>query len=92
MLDAIIKAKSRIHSRDISLATWPHENMKVIVHGILKDIRYIDIFDVTGKMVETRNQQAGNSIVLNTENWNKGLFFIHVSNNNNTYTVKVIKN
>jgi tRNA U54 and U55 pseudouridine synthase Pus10 len=52
MLDEIIKTKSKIHSRDISLATWPHENSRIIVHGVLKDMRYINVFDVTGKILK----------------------------------------
>ena len=52
----------------------------------------IAIFDVTGKLLETRNNHAEHSIVINTDHWNKGLYFIRISNDNNIYTVKVIKN
>ena len=49
MLEELIKNKDKIHTRDISLATYPHKNGQVIVHGILKDKRHITIFDVTGQ-------------------------------------------
>ncbi len=52
MLDEIIKTKPRIHSRDISLATWPHEGSRIIVHGVLKDMRYVNVFDITGKILK----------------------------------------
>lgn len=52
MLDKIIETKPKIHSRDIRLVTYPHTDSRVIVHGVLKDQRYIRIFDVTGKVAE----------------------------------------
>ncbi len=52
MLENLIKNKTKVHSRDIQLATYPHEDSTIIVHGILKDLRLKKIFDVTGKMLE----------------------------------------
>ncbi len=52
MLNKIIENKSKIHSRDIGLATYPHTDSRVIVHGVLKDFRYKKIFDVTGAVIE----------------------------------------
>ncbi len=49
MLTEIINKRSKIHTRDISLATYPHTDSQVLVHGELKDKRYIPVFDVTGK-------------------------------------------
>lgn len=50
MLETYIKSIQKIHTRDISLATYPHENNQVIVHGELKDIRYVPVFDITGRI------------------------------------------
>jgi Protein of unknown function (DUF2889) len=52
MLDKLIENKSKIHTRDIQLATYPHTDSQVIVHGVLKDQRYIRVFDVTGFVKE----------------------------------------
>ena len=52
MLDNILENKIKIHTRDIQLATYPHTDSRVIVHGVLKDKRYIRIFDVTGAVIE----------------------------------------
>ncbi|MCK5165271.1 MAG: DUF2889 domain-containing protein, partial [Desulfobacula sp.] len=52
MLNKIIENKPKIHTRDIRLATYPHTDSRVIVHGVLKDQRYIRVFDVTGAVVE----------------------------------------
>ncbi len=52
MLDNILENKIKIHTRDIQLATYPHTDSRVIVHGVLKDERYIRIFDVTGAVIE----------------------------------------
>ncbi len=49
MLKDMIKEQSKIHTRDIRLTTYPHANSCVLVQGILKDQRYIPVFDVTGK-------------------------------------------
>ncbi len=52
MLNKIIENKIKIHTRDIRLATYAHTNSQVIVHGVLKDQRYIKVFDITGKVLE----------------------------------------
>ncbi len=52
MLNEIVESQTRIHTRDIHLATYPHTDSRVIVHGVLKDERYIKIFDITGDIVE----------------------------------------
>ncbi len=48
MLDKILKNKTKIHTRDIKLATYPHSGSRILVHGVLKDQRHIEVFDVTG--------------------------------------------
>lgn len=52
MLNKIIENKLKVHTRDIQLATYPHTDGRVIVHGILKDQRHIKIFDVTGAVID----------------------------------------
>ncbi|WP_457552978.1 DUF2889 domain-containing protein [Desulfobacula sp.] len=52
MLNNLIEKKTKIHTRDIQLATYPHTDSQVIVHGVLKDRRYIKVFDVTGDIKE----------------------------------------
>ena len=49
-LNEIIAQKTKIHTRDIKLATYPHSSRSVIIHGILKDERYVPVFDVTGEV------------------------------------------
>jgi hypothetical protein len=52
MLAELIKDLSRIHTRDIRMTTFPHEDGQVIVAGELTDIRYVKIFDITGRVLE----------------------------------------
>ncbi len=52
MLNKVIDTKPKIHTRDIKLATYSHTDSRVIVHGVLKDERYIKIFDITGQILE----------------------------------------
>ncbi|CCK81002.1 DUF2889 domain-containing protein [Desulfobacula toluolica] len=52
MLNKIIENKTKIHTRDIQLATYPHTDGQVIVHGVLKDQRYTKVFDITGEVKE----------------------------------------
>lgn len=47
-LDNIVKKQEKIHTRNIQLATYPHENNTIVVHGVLRDDRFIKVFDVTG--------------------------------------------
>ncbi|OQY51439.1 MAG: hypothetical protein B6230_04905 [Desulfobacteraceae bacterium 4572_89] len=49
-LENMIMIRQQIHTRDICLSTYPHTDSQVLVHGKLKDKRYIPIFDITGKL------------------------------------------
>jgi hypothetical protein len=49
MLKDILHHRSQIHTRSICLTTYPHTDSQVLVHGELKDQRYIRVFDVSGK-------------------------------------------
>ena len=52
MLAELIKDLPRIHTRDISMTTFPREDGQVIVSGELTDTRYVKIFDITGGIRE----------------------------------------
>ena len=52
MLADYIKEKNKIHSRRIELETYQITANRMIVHGILKDQRYIRVFDATGALKE----------------------------------------
>ena len=58
---------------------------------IEKDTR-ITVFDLTGKQIENRVVTSEKQIRFNTDNWNKGLYFICVTDSNHSFTVKTIKN
>ena len=49
-LEEIVKDRQQIHTRDICLSTYPHTGSQVLVHGRLKDKRYIPVFDIIGKL------------------------------------------
>jgi len=49
-LENMIRNRQQIHTRNISLSTYPHTGSQVLVHGKLKDKRYIPVFDLTGKL------------------------------------------
>ncbi len=52
MLADLINNLSRIHTRNISMTTFPHNDGRVIVAGELTDTRYVKIFDITGRVLE----------------------------------------
>jgi len=52
MLKDIIKDKPKIHTRNISLATYPHNKTEIIVEGILLDKSYQKIFTIAGSVKE----------------------------------------
>ena len=52
MLSDLVKDRFQIHTRYIRMTTFPHDNSQVIVAGELIDTRYIEIFDITGKLLE----------------------------------------
>ena len=56
-----------------------------------KDMR-ITVCDLTGKQIENRVITSEKQIRFNTDNWKKGLYFVRVTDNNHSFTVKIIKN
>jgi len=50
MLDEIISEKSKIHSRSISLSTYPHTDSEIITEGTLIDKSHKQIFNIMGKI------------------------------------------
>jgi len=52
MLSDLVKGRFQIHTRDIRMTTFPHEDGQVVVAGELIDTRHIKIFDITGKVLE----------------------------------------
>jgi hypothetical protein len=52
MLNKIIENKLKIHTRDISLATYSHTDSKIIIHGVLKDQRHVKIWNLAGEVKE----------------------------------------
>lgn len=52
MLTEWIKNQTPVHTRDIQMATFPHPEDGILVHGSLKDTGHIRMFDVTGELKE----------------------------------------
>ncbi len=52
MLSEIINGKPKIHTRDVSLATYLHNNSEIIVEGTLIDKSHGKNFDIMGKIKE----------------------------------------
>ena len=52
MLSDLIKDRVQIHTRDIRMSTFSHDKSQVIVMGELTDTRYVNVFDITGKLLE----------------------------------------
>ncbi len=48
MLADLIKKHRELHTRNISLTTVPHDNDFVVVHGELRDERFVPIIDIFG--------------------------------------------
>ncbi len=52
----------------------------------------VTVYNLTGKEIETREVTSGKSVRLQTDDWNRGLYFIRISDENHAYTLKTIKN
>lgn len=50
MLYETIEPLKKIHTRNLSLATFPFTGTQVLVRGELKDERHIPMFDITGQV------------------------------------------
>ena len=51
----------------------------------------VSVYSVTGKLVYKNTQFNVNKLVINTANWDKGIYFIQLISNNQTITEKIIK-
>ncbi|MCP4023792.1 MAG: DUF2889 domain-containing protein, partial [Desulfobacteraceae bacterium] len=49
MLKQLIENKKELHSRDIRLKTFAHKENQIIVEGVLKDMRNIKIYQMSGE-------------------------------------------
>ena len=49
MLKELIKDKEKVHTRQIRLATYPHGDTGILVHGELEDRRHVPIIDILGR-------------------------------------------
>ena len=51
----------------------------------------IEVFDLSGKKIEKRAVATGQNSSLNTDSWKKGLYFVRISSDNFSFTIKTIK-
>lgn len=51
-LKSLVENQPTIHTRTITLSTFPLDDSGVIVQGELKDYRHRKVFDLTGRMIE----------------------------------------
>ncbi len=49
----------------------------------------INVYDIQGKVVKTINVNNSNTLI-NTSEWNKGLYFVQISNNAGLSTHKLV--
>jgi hypothetical protein len=57
-----------------------------------KEDLYISLFDMNNRLIyKERIEKAINPIFIEGESLTPGLFFIHISNINNNFTLKAIK-
>ncbi|RLD90460.1 MAG: hypothetical protein DRJ09_04120 [Bacteroidetes bacterium] len=53
---------------------------------------HVAVYDLTGKEIEKREITSEKSVRLFTDGWNRGLYFIRISGENHSFTLKTIKN
>lgn len=51
----------------------------------------INIYDQLGKLVQNLKIEAKNKMTIETENWNRGLYFIHLQLSDKKFVKKIIK-
>ncbi|MFN4233949.1 MAG: T9SS type A sorting domain-containing protein [Bacteroidia bacterium] len=69
-------------------------NAEINFNSNLNGVSRIQIIDITGKQVYTESintNEGPNRFVLNTENYNKGLYFLVISNEFGTEKLKFVK-
>ncbi len=52
----------------------------------------VTVFDLTGRKIEKRPVTSEKVIRFNSDSWNKGLYFVRISNGSFSVTLKTIKN
>ncbi|MEN8928808.1 MAG: T9SS type A sorting domain-containing protein [Flavobacteriales bacterium] len=64
-------------------------NFAILLNGADFSVSQLEIFDITGKQVMS-SSLTSNKIEINTENWEKGLYFARISTGDKLITKKVI--
>ncbi len=81
---------SDLNNTELQLGAYPNPTTDYINLSSSSIIRYLQITDISGKVIMQRPVNCNNTIV-NIEDYNNGLYFIQLEINNTVKTIKVLK-
>jgi hypothetical protein len=83
--------KSIFNNTQIKIYPNPFNNQLIIENKSQMPITKVSVNDLLGREVMTLTPEILRTITLDTHNFDNGIYFIKVYNNNDSYSVKLIK-
>ncbi len=91
------KVLSVVSSKDLTVKVYPNPIHNELTIDINSESRkqQIDVFDVLGRTVFTQNTEGGvsnaNLLKINTLDWQKGIYFLKITDGKTVFQQKVVK-
>lgn len=79
-----------IETTDVQLFPNPATN-QITLNNLPADVKAIQLFDATGRIVKTVQNNQNTSLELSTEMLDTGLYWITISSENKTQTLRMVK-
>ncbi len=77
---------------DINIIPNPATDFMNILLPIIEGTQALKIFDITGKLVYTKEYSNASNIEINVSEFKKGIYFLKIDNQTNSYCKKVVIN
>ena len=74
----------------VSVQVFPNPANEYITISNIDNFDNILITDVTGKIIISKSLQQNNNMLVNCNNWSKGIYVLRLSNSEKTLTKKII--
>ncbi len=77
---------------NIQIYPNPFNTQLKLKSGNSNEAKLIEIYTITGKIIySNKSFDSGENLIIDTKNWNNGIYLIRVTGNNQVFSLKAIK-
>lgn len=81
-----------IHDEDLAPVIYPQPSSDIIIFSLNQNFNQINIFDMNGKLIFSENVLNKNSVVLNIQTWDTGIYLYTLSSDSRNRSGKIVIN